>query len=247
MSRCQCSPRADRPATSTSWPADCCEAGQPPSCERYGPGRSPARRRRRCGPTAAQGQIPGRRRSTHRERLDVVQLDLVPGRAATAGVADERALATIALPDLGSNGHRDIPSARRRRLRRRPLASPASPPPTALQGHAQTLVQHLLQPGPGQLVRQRLPNRLEIGSERRPHRDPQDVTLQSDRLEACLTGGGRAGRPGRRRYRGGREGQGRLRRRRRQSDIGGARCRWFRPGTNAVTPRTCKPPEQVSG
>ena len=140
---------------------------------------------------AAEGQVRRGRRSAPGERVDMVELELMPRGTALARVPHEGALAAIARPHLVPNGRRDVSTPRRRRLGRGPLAGAAAATVYARQGDAQALVQHLLQSGPGQLVRKRLANRLQIGDEGSTDRDPQDVALRSDRLQPCRRTSGR--------------------------------------------------------
>ena len=115
------------------------------------------------------------------------------------------------------------------------------------QGHAQALVEHLLQPPAGQLVRQRLANRLQIGHEGGTHRHPQHVALRGDRL-AGVRGGAMAGRGGDGVDGAGGRGTSRRRwrcRRAALARLGGAGGGEFRPGTTAIIPRIWKLPQQV--
>ena len=89
------------------------------------------------------------------------------------GAARERVLAPIALPDLFAHDHRDVPTARWRRLGRGSCAGTVSPLLDAGEGCSQARVQHLLQIATGQLMRQRLADRLQIGHEGGTHRHPQ--------------------------------------------------------------------------
>src|SRR5688500_7515111 len=100
--------------------------------------------------------IPG----CKQERQTLVELELMPGGTSLAGAPHEGALAAIARPHLVPDDGRDVSTSRRRRLRRGLFAGAAAATLYARQGDAQALVQHLLQSGPGQLVRQRPANRL---------------------------------------------------------------------------------------
>src|SRR5688500_8892939 len=75
---------------------------------------------------AAQGQVLGARGPPYPERLEVVQLQLVPRVAATPVAPDERTPAAVAPPDLVPQRDRNVPAARRRRLGRGLLPGPVS-------------------------------------------------------------------------------------------------------------------------
>jgi hypothetical protein len=102
---------------------------------------------------AAKREVRRDRRSTHREGVHVMKLELVAGGAAATGAADERALPAIAPPHLVAHGCGDVAAAWWRHARGRILAGAAASAVCVRQDRAEPLVQHLRQLSMRQLVR----------------------------------------------------------------------------------------------
>jgi hypothetical protein len=116
-------------------------------------------------------------------RVLVMDLDQIGRIAPMSGRAHVRALALVPGPHLVLHRSWVVAAVLGRQLRRLLLARPSPALSARLQGHANALVEDLLDACARQLVRQLVAHRLEVRLEVVTHGDAHDVELGRDRFD----------------------------------------------------------------